>query len=475
MKIVCKVDSTKQHMLSMGIRLACLVGMLALLMVAIPIAKPVAYAKAGNWPMFLGNKARMGFNAAETIINPNTAPYLQLRWTHSALGHISTQPVESNGMVYWGSWDGLEHASRLSDGADIWTANLGTMTGSCVPYPRGVLSTATIAWLSIGGVKTPVVLVGGGDANLYALNANTGAIIWHTALGGASSFLYSSPVLFNKNIYIGVASLSDCPLVQGKLVQVNAATGEIQNTFDVVPNGCLGGSVWGSPTIDIQTNIVYFGTGNGGKCSSSETMAEALVALHTSDLSLVGSWQVPLSERTKDGDFGTTPTLFTATIGGSLHQMLGLMNKNGIYYAFDRANINAGPLWERRLAAPATNVENNISSSAWDGTTLYAAAALTTINNISCPGSLRALNPADGTFLWEDCLNHVVLAPVTAVPGLAVADAGGSLIIVDATTGNQLFNFQDKNTRSNFAGPASISNGVLYQGDMNGNLYAFGP
>jgi len=184
---------------------------------------------------------------------------------------------------------------------------------------------------------------------------------------------------------------------------------------------------------------------------------------------------VPLSERTKDGDFGTTPTLFTATIGGSLHQMLGLLNKNGIYYAFDRANIGAGPLWQHHLAAPATNVENNVSSSSWDGTILYAAAALTTINGQSCNGSLRALNPADGTFLWEDCLNHVVLAPVTAVPGLAVADAGGSLIIVDATTGNQLFNFQDKNTRSNFAGPASISNGVLYQGDMNGNLYAFGP
>jgi outer membrane protein assembly factor BamB len=127
------------------------------------------------------------------------------------------------------------------------------------------------------------------------------------------------------------------------------------------------------------------------------------------------------------------------------------------------------------LAAPATNVENNISSSAWDGTTLYAAAALTSINGKSCDGSLRALNPADGTFLWEDCLNHVVLAPVTAVPGLAVVDAGGSLIIVDAARGDQLFNFQDKNARSSFAGPASISNGVLYQGDMNGNLYALGP
>ncbi len=109
------------------------------------------------------------------------------------------------------------------------------MKGNCVPHPRGVLSTATIATVSIGGAKTPVDFVGGGDANLYTLNANTGAIIWHIALGGANSFLYSSSAIFNQSMYIGVASLSNCPLVQGKLFQVNTASGAIQHTFDVVP------------------------------------------------------------------------------------------------------------------------------------------------------------------------------------------------------------------------------------------------
>jgi outer membrane protein assembly factor BamB len=93
---------------------------------------------------------------------------------------------------------------------------------------------------------------------------------------------------------------------------------------------------------------------------------------------------------------------------------------------------------------------------------------------VSCNGSLRALNPANGTFLWQDCLSNVVLAPVTSVPGLAVAESGTSLIIVDAITGKHLFNYQDTNPDSNFSGPASISNGVLYQGNMDGKMYAFG-
>src|SRR5205823_171823 len=109
-------------------------------------------------------------------------------------------------------------------------------------------------------------------------------------------------------------------------------------------------------------------------------------------------WQIPLAQQSPDGDFGSTATLFQVTIGGVVHQMVGLLNKNGIYYAFDRKTISAGPIWHVQLAAPASTAENNVASSAWDGTWLYAAAGSTTINGASCAGSLRALNPASGVF-----------------------------------------------------------------------------
>jgi polyvinyl alcohol dehydrogenase (cytochrome) len=450
-----------------------------IMLAAVVMPGPVVNAKikSGNWPTFLASNARTGYNGAESIINPKSAPTLKLHWQNMAAGAISAQPIEANGKVYWGSWDGLEHASRLSDGKDVWTANLGQTSGNCIQTPQGVLSTATVASLKIGGKTTPVVFVGGGDVQLYALNANTGAVIWKTRLGTQPSyFLYSATAYFNGSVYIGVSSLGDCPLIQGQVVQVNASTGVIQHTFNVVPSGCIGGSVWGSPSIDTTTNIIYFATGNGGTCGQAEPLTDAVVALNATDLSLAGSWQIPTSQQVNDGDFGSTPTLFTATINGTVHQMAGLINKNGIYYAFDRTNITAGPLWEDQLAAPISQrgTGNNISSSAWDGSTLYAAAAVTTINGMNCSGSIRAINPADGSYLWQVCLSRSVLDPVTVVPGLVELGSSTNIFIFDAKTGNQLFTFQDTNKKSVFNGPGSISNGVLYQGNADGILYAFG-
>jgi outer membrane protein assembly factor BamB len=458
--------------------LICIAGIVVMLvMAALPV--PAVYAKtsASDWATFMESTARTGYNKAESIINPKSAPNLKLHWQDMATSAISAQPIEANGMVYWGSWDGLEHASRLSDGKDIWTANLGQTQGDCIHIPQGVLSTATVATEKIGGKSTPVVFVGGGDVQLYALNANTGAVIWKTQLGTQPSyFLYSATAVFDGSVYIGVSSLGDCPLIQGQVVRVNAQTGAIQNTFNTVPSGCIGGSVWGSPSIDTKTKIIYFATGNPGTCGQPEPLTDAVVALNAKNLSLVGSWQIPPSQQVNDGDFGSTPTLFSATINGTLHQMAGLINKNGIYYAFDRTSISAGPLWEDQLAAPISQngTGNNISSSAWDGSTLYAAAAKTTISGMSCTGGIRAINPANGSYLWQVCLSNDVLDPVSAVPGLVILGSGPNILIFNAKTGQQLFSFTDTNKNSKFWGPASISRGVLYQGNADGILYAFG-
>lgn len=434
-------------------------------------------AATGDWPTFLFSNARTGFNGSETIINRTTAPNLKIHWTHTTGALITAQPVEANGMVYWGSWDGVEHGSRLSDGTDVWTANLGTTTDSCAIGSDGVTSTATIATEQIGGVATPVDFVGGGgNATFYALNANTGAVIWQRVLSSQpDSYIWSSPAIYNGSVYIGLSSLNDCPLVQGQVLRLNAVTGVIQNTFDIVPAGCTGGSVWSSPTIDTTLGRVYVSTGNEGTCSTTETMTDAIIALSTTNLSLVASWQVPLAQEITDGDFGATPTLFKATIGGTSHQMVGLINKNGTYYALDRTNISAGPLWQVQMAEGAnTPGVNNLSSSAWDGKSLYVATGGTTINGKSCKGSLQALNPTSGASIWQDCLSQNPMDPVIAVPGLAELGYGPFFILVNSSTGKTLFTFHDTNTHSNFFGPASISNGVLYQGNNDGILYAFG-
>lgn len=430
-----------------------------------------------NWPTYGFNLARSGDNGADSVTASNAAS-LKLHWTAHADGSISSQPVVNNGLglVFWGAWDGYERATRVSTGATVWATNLGiTYDTSCNPPKVGVASTATVG--AIG--STPVVFVGGGNARFYALNAKTGSVIWSTSLGSSPShFLWSSPAVYNGSIYVGNASFGDCPLVQGQLVQLSASTGAIQHVFNVVPNGCTGGSVWGSPTIDAAAGDVYFATGNPGSCTSAYT--EAVVKVSAANVSkVVDWWQVRGSDKA-DLDFGSTPTLFTATINGVKHTMVGIGNKDGMYYALDRNAMHKGPLWRATIAYAGDCPQcdsGTISLSAWDGIHLYVAGGGTSINGVSCAGSLSALNPATGAFVWRHCLTSGPVLGAVALsgsPGVAFVGEGAYLTGIRTSNGATLFSYQDSASGSAFWGAPSISHGIVYMGNQDGNLFAFG-
>ena len=171
-----------------------------------------------------------------------------------------SQPFVSNDVVYWGSFDGYERATDTS-GHLVWQTFLGhTDAPDCVnPSTRGVVSTATITSDVQVGSATSVLYVGGGDSKMYALNAATGAVLWSHSVGSNPDyFVWSSPAVYGNSVYIGVASFGDCPLVQGQLLQLNRITGAVQHMFNLVPDGCIGGGVWGSPTIDAAAGTIYF-------------------------------------------------------------------------------------------------------------------------------------------------------------------------------------------------------------------------
>jgi PQQ-like domain len=254
----------------MGMLVLFIPALLALVPLTAPTASSQPLVSAGDWTTYGNTIARTNFTAAETAITPSSAPLLKQKWARSATNGISDQAVTMNGVVYWGSWDGNVHATTISTNARIWATYIGrTSDSSCVPPQVGVASTPTVA--TVNGQLD--VFVGGGNANFYALNAATGQIIWHTALGPSpSTFIWSSPALYNGSIYIGLSSFGDCPLVQGKMFQLNASTGAIQHVFATVPNGCTGAGVWGSPAIDTSAGTLFFATGNNGSCSTSEPM-----------------------------------------------------------------------------------------------------------------------------------------------------------------------------------------------------------
>jgi hypothetical protein len=93
------------------------------------------------------------------------------------------------------------------------------------------------------------------------------------------------------------------------------------------------------------------------------------------------SWQIPASQRIGDGDFGGSPTAFTADLNGTTTPMVGACNKDGIYYAFRQDDLHDGPVWEQRIAnAYTTGNEGECDAAAiWNGTDLIEGGGNTTV------------------------------------------------------------------------------------------------
>ena len=391
---------------------------------------------------------RSGFASGESGFNPTSVKNLHLAWqvSDTAPNHgVFSQPIVSNGLVYWGSNDGNERATDTS-GNLVWQTNLGrTSPPACTDPPDfGISSTPTITTdVPVGGA-TSVLYVGGGNSKLYALNAATGAVLWSYDVGGnPDTFIWDSPLVYGNSVYIGVSSFGDCPLTQGQVLQLNRVTGALQNTFNVVPNGCTGGGVWSSPTLDAAAGTIYFTTGTPSPDCPSTPGGPSMYELRTSDLSLVGSWTIPLAQQTFDADFGATPTLFNGVIGGQSVPLVGAIDKNGIFYAFKRDALPSGPVWQTRIATGGANPTTGngpIAPAAFDGTTLYVGGD----NTSGCSGTVNALNPSTGAFIWKHCFTDggFVEGAVTVTSGGVVAvGEGNNIALVSAASGASLFTF----------------------------------
>ena len=427
---------------------------------------------------YLEGNDRSGFASGESGFTPTSVKNMHLVWQASdtAPNHgVFTQPIVSNGLVYWGSNDGFERATD-SSGNLVWQTNLGrTSPPGCADPPSfGISSTPTITSdVPVNGA-TSVMYVGGGTSKLYALNAANGAVLWSYDVGGSpDTFLWDSPAVFGNSVYIGVASFGDCPLVQGRILQLNRVTGALQNTYDMVPNGCTGGGLWGSITVDAAAGTLYFATGTPGNCPSTPG-GPTVFELRASDLSLVGSWTVPVAQQQADPDFGSTPTLFTGVVGGQTVPLVGVINKNGIFYALKRDALSSGPVWSTQIANGGANPTTGMgdqASAAFDGTTLYVGGD----NTNTCSGTINALNPSTGAFIWRHCFTDGgwVMGGVTVTSGGVVAvGEGNNVALVSAASGATLFTYGGAGL---FWGPPSIVGGTLYEGDMSGNLYALAP
>ena len=256
--------------------------------------------------------------------------------------------------MYWGSFDGYERATDTA-GHPVWQTFLGTTSPpGCTTLRSGHREHRDDPVGRSGRGATSVLYVAGGDTKMYALNAATGAVLWSQSVGGnPNTFVWSSPAVLGNSVYIGVSSFGDCPLVQGQLFQLDRVTGAVQHTFNVVPNGCIGGGVWGSPTIDDAAGTIYFTTRQRRHLRHQRTARPGHRRGARFRPERDGLVDGASRSSGADSDFGSTPTLFNGVIGGQSQPLVGSINKNGVYYAFERDAISSGPVWRTRIATAA--------------------------------------------------------------------------------------------------------------------------
>src|SRR5262249_42790876 len=128
-----------------------------------------------------------------------------------------------------------------------------------------------------------------GSARLWALDANTGALVWKSDVvahvtGCISWFISdppphpkglherianSAPLVYSGRVYVGVHDTNDDPVQQGKIMSVYLQNGKLASGFPFVVDGTphdptcgliCGGGIWNSPAA-LGANVI-FTTGN---------------------------------------------------------------------------------------------------------------------------------------------------------------------------------------------------------------------
>jgi polyvinyl alcohol dehydrogenase (cytochrome) len=449
---------------------------LALVLLLTTLATP-AVAGSADWPAYLFGPKHPS-SSSSAAITPANVGTLAKAWTFTSprptlsgqpsKGFVAS-PIVSGGKVFIGSNTGVFYALNETTGTIAWSRFLGFVKKTTC-NARGIASTATVAADPASG--KPTVYVSSGDGYLFALDAATGSIVWRSVIALPSPtqndyFDWSSPSVANGSVYIGVSSQCDAPLVRAGVKRYDQATGALESEYFTVPEGQIGASVWSS--VAVTSAAVFVTTGNTSVGVAGD--GYSIVKLDPATLVRTGKFTIPGADRVGDSDFGGSPSVFPS--GGA--QAVGACNKGGYFYVVRTSDMTLR--WKLKLAQGSPGGSTAcLASGVFDGTHLYLAGPLTTIDGVDYRGSVREVDPATGEPAWETGLPGVVIG----TPALnAAAVIAAPIFESDASlSGTYLLNAGDGSILrflaggSQFAQP-TFAGKFLFTASQNGAVVAW--
>ncbi len=486
-------------------------------------ARPVIGCEPGNSPSDIEQVRGLAdwgitpensrFIPADTAgLEASDVPRLGLKWAFAYPGatRARSQPVVMGNTVYMGSQDGTIYALDIDSACARWTfkADAEVRSGVTVESSRPDDSE-----------NRPHAFFGDFIGNVYALDANSGALVWKSNLEDHHNVtITGSPKLHKDVLYVPMSSSEwasaadpayECCTFRGGVAAFDRADGRMLWKSHTIPQqpeltgrknnqgaatwAPAGVPVWGSLTIDEKRNVLYAPTGQSYTSPAVNT-SDSIIAfnLESGNIEWVyqatkgDAWNMSCfigeaancpEEDGPDYDFGAPPILLTLSNG---RDILLAGQKSGFVYALDPDQAGA-LIWKKRIGLGGFAGGVHWGMAAHDDT-LYAPNADTNFINKwhgeRTPG-LYALKAENGEQIWftpapdvcaeeeKPACDPGLSASITAIPGVVFAGGfDGHLRAYDSMTGAIIWDFNTAREFNTLSGEIARGGSIESDGPL---------
>jgi alcohol dehydrogenase (cytochrome c) len=422
------------------------------------------------------------------------------------------QPVVHNGRMFVTASYSRLFAIDAKTGEELWQYDHR--------LPDGILPCCDV--INRGAaLYGDLVIFGTLDAQLVALNQETGKVVWKEKIDDfKAGYSFTAAPLIVKGMVITGVSGGEFGIVgrveardakTGKMVWVrptveghmgykdgkeNGVTGKVNATWpgDMWKTG--GAATWQGGSYDAETNLIFYGTGNPAPWNAHTRPGDNLyststVAINPDTGKIVWHYQYTPN----DGwDYDGVNELVSYNSGGK--KLAGHADRNGFFYVLDRTNgklVNAFPFvnqidWAtgidlktgRPMETGVRPGDPTKSADGKKGETIFVAPSFLGGKNwmpmAYSPDTNLFYVPANewGMDLWNE--------PVTYKKGAAYLGAGftikplnddyiGALRAIDPNSGKIVWEY--KNNAPLWGGVMTTGGGLVFTGTPEGYLKAF--
>jgi polyvinyl alcohol dehydrogenase (cytochrome) len=438
-------------------------------------------ARGANWSAWSPEPRNTRFqDTAAAGIADADVPRLKLKWAFGLGQGIAarSQPSIAGGRLFVGDEMGAVYSLNAASGCIEWSFDAaGPVRGAIVIGKAG---------------KRAAAFFGDHKANVSALDANTGKLLWKVHVEEHfAAIITGTPLLHDGVLYVPVASSEEvlpglptyeCCTFRGSVVALDAATGkQIWKTYTIAEapqptktsktkaqlHGPSGASVWSSPTFDEKLSAIYVATGDNYSDPATAT-SDAVLALDRKTGKILWSRQLTPNDTYNQGcdspfktncpdkggpdfDFGQSPILVSLPNG---RRALVIAQKSGVAHALD-PDQQGEVLWQTRVGLGGALGGSQWGSAA-DRDHMYVA-----VSDLKIKGVAIDKTAPDGYRLQLD------------------PNQGGGLFALSLATGEKVWSAKPsscgdrKNCSPAQSAAVTVIPGAVFSGSVDGHLRAY--